>query len=307
MIASHARSKRNDAGRQFEEWASFFAGEIFVKLVVYADESGTNDPIGKRQDSRVAVVAGYMARCDEWPLFCNAWREVLGTPKYAVSYFHYRELANNKNKTSIYYGWNTDKILNFLYDLAEIAGRYIPVGGFYNLEAHAEINKGDKRYPYSFVFEKFFEDLFAAINEHYPNLKGDVDLFFDQKKGDTNWQASLFEMARDYREHKDNRLGALTFADKKKYPHWPLQAADLYAYRMRKRSNEGLITIRDESGNIIGANKKLVNLKEALDYILLRNTHPFGFFPILTPELLQDSVEAVKYPSAMRAITERAK
>ena len=89
-----------------------------MNLVVYADESGTNDPSGKRPDSRVAVVAGYLAERDVWLGFCDEWRKVLGNPKYLVEYFHYRELANNKKRPSIYYGWNTNKVLNFLYDLA---------------------------------------------------------------------------------------------------------------------------------------------------------------------------------------------
>jgi hypothetical protein len=40
------------AAKQFDEWASLFSGEIFVKIVVYADESGNHDPTGAKKGSR---------------------------------------------------------------------------------------------------------------------------------------------------------------------------------------------------------------------------------------------------------------
>ena len=39
-------SSAQKAMAEFKEWSSLFSGELFVKLVVYADESGTkNSPV----------------------------------------------------------------------------------------------------------------------------------------------------------------------------------------------------------------------------------------------------------------------
>jgi hypothetical protein len=48
-----------------------------VKLVFYADESGTHDPTGNAPGSKVANVAGMVAPYDEWAAFCNRWQAAL--------------------------------------------------------------------------------------------------------------------------------------------------------------------------------------------------------------------------------------
>ena len=277
-----------------------------MKIIVYADESGTHDRTFKLDGSHVPVVSGYMAYRSDWIKFCADWKTVLD--KYDVPYFHYSELANNKKETSFYYKWDASRRNNFIYDLAEIAGRQIPIGGAFNLEALTESNKNSKKYEYEFcyVFEQFFADLLVAIKEHFPDLTSDIDLFFDQKKDDAEWESWLNKIAGDFRK-KDKRIGAIAFADKKKCPHWPLQAADMIAYRTRRVADKAHETIRDSSGKIIGATKALQNAN-LLDVILNRNLRPGGFKPIISQELLSECAEfSPKYPSIMRALFEEPK
>jgi hypothetical protein len=306
MIASggHAKQK-TEAGREFLEWASLFSGAIFVKIVVYADESGTHSPTGSQPGSEVPVIAGYMATPSDWLTFLDDWNSVLNLTKYNVDYFHHRELTY---KLKSFRGWDKNKSDNFLFDLAEIAGRQIPIGGAYNLEWHSNTKKGDKKYPYSYVFETFFDDLIEAVNEHFPSLTGDIDLFFDQKKGDTEWESSLLSVAKKYRETKDNRIGAIAFPDKKKRPHWPLQAADLYAFEFRRLAKAGLRTFREAStGMIIGHGFEKQN-PDLLMTILMRNVNVGPFVITTTPKWWKEFNEfSKKFPSVMRALEEPPK
>lgn len=278
-----------------------------MKIIVYADESGTHDPTFTKDGSHVPVVCGYMAFGSDWTKFCADWKTVLDN--YGVPYFHYSELTHNKENTSIYYGWDENRRNNFLYDLAEIAGRQIPIGGAFHLEALLELNKNNRKYEYEFcyVFEQFFADLLVAINEHFSDLTGDIDFVFDQKKDDTKWKSWLNKSAEDCRK-KDKRIGEIVFADKKKCPHWPLQAADMIAYRTRRVADKAHKPIRDiSSGKIIGATKKLQDAN-LLDVILNRNLRPGGFKPIISQELLCECAEfSPKYPSIMRALSEQPK
>jgi hypothetical protein len=75
-----------------------------MKLVVYADESGTHDNTGTQQGSREAILAGIVAPSEEWRTFCRAWQSALN--KYSAPYFNFREwsaasaVARNKRKAT---------------------------------------------------------------------------------------------------------------------------------------------------------------------------------------------------------------
>ena len=207
-------------------------------------ESGTHDPTGKQEGSDVPVIGGYMAPRNEWPKFCDDWKSVLGN--HRVPYFHYREWRDAmeairqrralKIKKNPYSRLNEYQLNELLYDLAEVAGRQVPCGGYINLPKVTKINKG---YPYGPIFALFFEDLLVAIKEHWPNLNDDIDLFLDQNT-DPQWEDSFREAHRTYQK-KDSRISRIAFVDKKKLPHWPLQAADMYVYRCRQLARPRLL------------------------------------------------------------------
>lgn len=265
-----------------------------MKIVVYADESGTHDPTGQQKGSEVPVISGYMDYLENWTTFCNEWEAVLD--RYKVPYFHFRDFDDRDdrktNTKSPYYLWNDDKAEAFKYELAEIAGRHIPIGGMYNLREHKKLYKEDKTYSYTYVFFTFFRDLIEAVSTHYPHLTEKISFFFDQKKDDEKWVSALHKMAAEYRK-KDGRIGELAFADKRDYPHWPLQAADMIAFRSRRLAVPRL-------------EKKELQIATTFDIILQRNIRPNRRFrPTITPALSKEMLElSEKHPSVKRALNE---
>jgi hypothetical protein len=296
--ADPERKAPDNAGQQFRERASLFSGKLFVRIVVYADESGTHDSTGKQDGSDVPVIGGYMAPREEWPKFCDDWQSVLSN--HRVPYFHYREWRDAmeairqrralKIKNNPYSRLNECQLNELLYDLAEVAGRQVPCGGYIDLPKFNKLNKG---YPYAPLLALFFEDLLVAITEHWPNLRDDIDLFLDQNT-DQQWESSFREAHRMFQK-KDSRISKIAFVDKKRFPHWPLQAADMFVYRSRQLARPRMLKQQLQSATV-------------LDYILNRNLHPNGLYPVITQELLSEALEAIqKYPSAMRSIFEKIK
>ena len=88
--------------RQFLEIADLVAGELYVNVIVCADESGTHDPAGKEAGSSVTIVAGYAAFGHSWTAFASKWQTVLD--KYhgtdGERYFHFREFAAIKKRST---------------------------------------------------------------------------------------------------------------------------------------------------------------------------------------------------------------
>ena len=74
MIQKRAERTPEQAVHEFNEWAALFSGELFVKLAVYADESGTHDKTGALPGSGVAIVGGIVAPIEEWSKFCRNGR-----------------------------------------------------------------------------------------------------------------------------------------------------------------------------------------------------------------------------------------
>jgi hypothetical protein len=265
-----------------------------VDIVAYIDESGTHDPTGKQKGSEVPVVSGYMASREEWIKFCGDWKTVLD--KYKVPYFHFREFNDRDdrktNAKSPYYLWDEAKAESFKYDLAEIAGRHVPIGGMYNLEEHTKRFTDDKTYPYTFVFVTFFRDLNEAVSTHYPRPTVDISFVFDQKPGEDKWASVLDNVAAEFRK-KDSRIGKISFADKKDYPHWPLQAADMIAFRTRRLAVPRL-------------QKQAFQIATVLDIMLQRNLRPNRRFrPTITPALMNEMLLLCeKHSSVKRALDE---
>ena len=80
---------------------------------------------------------------------------------------------------------------------------------------------------------EFFRICHRETFYKWGDFKCPVSFFFDQKKGDSDWIADMYEVFYSFKE-KDKRMSAIAFADKKQKPHFPLQAADMLAYRLRQ-------------------------------------------------------------------------
>ena|ERR1700733_624660 len=254
MIRLHERSTPKQAGREFKEWASLFSGEIFVKISIYVDESGTHDPEGNQPGSKYPMIAGYAAHQDEWVKFCGKWKVVLN--KYKAPYFHFREWAaasaavRHKKKETLeikknpFYGWTIKRLDGFLIELARVAGagNKIPLAGsiripaFNKLKADLKINNPSQielgTNPYKYCMGEFFHIYHKETYLMWGEFEYPVTFFFDHSD-DPEWKSAVHEVFDAFRK-KDSRMKEIVFANKKEKPHLPLQAADMLAYRLRQ-------------------------------------------------------------------------
>jgi hypothetical protein len=232
-----------------------FSERYFVIIKVYADEAGTHDKKGKQKGSEVPVLAGYLASVEYWTNFANDWQSVLN--KYNVSYFHNKEFGFHARQkpTNPYRTWSEDKIRDFRYDLAMVAGSgAIPVGGLFWAEKHHALgNEGD---AHKLAMQMFFNGFCEAMNLRKIGGVDKVLFIFDmnQKK---EWVASLWEVYNEFKKKNPN-FGGLTFEDDKDPSHLGLQAADLFASSCHNRGPDFM------------RNKQNANPPRIIDIILNR-------------------------------------
>jgi hypothetical protein len=254
LLSYHTKQhSRTRAEKDFAEWASLFSGKIFVKIAAYLDESGSHDRTGKQKNSGQIVVCGWVDWRSNWIVFCRQWNSILR--KYGADYFHFVEWAyaariartGQKPSSSFhknpYRGWSLEKLDSFLYELAELAGggQKILIGGFISTKdfsaakkhpaySHLAPKHGD---PYKECLSTFFESFSREVQQQWPYWNESVSFFFDQNKDNKEWNHSVLD-AFKAAKNKDSRIAELSFVDKKICPHWPIQAADMLAYRMRQ-------------------------------------------------------------------------
>jgi hypothetical protein len=218
-----------------------------VKIVVYADESGTHDKSGKEKGSEVAAFGGFAAKVDSWIRFRKDWQAVL--EKYSATYFHFREWsdasavarnvrsATSEHKKNPYYGWTIDRIDDFYLELAKVAnaGSKLKLGGNVDTRRYAERLKQNQKEPYSNPHEAcvwwFYEAVVGDVKAKWPRLQEPMSFFYDQ--GDPAWQNAIIKIHHAYQK-VNSRIKEIAFADKKDPLHSPLQAADMLASRLRQ-------------------------------------------------------------------------
>jgi hypothetical protein len=236
-----------EAGRNFKQWAPLLSGKLLVKIIVYADESGTHDGTGILPGSEVAVFAGFAAKVESWVRFRKDWQAVL--EKHSAPYFHFSEWsdasavarktrpATSEHPRNPYYGWSIDRLDSFWLKLASVAdaGRKLKLGGYVDTRGYAESLKNNPEQPYSNPHEyclwQFYEAVVRDVRANWPRLREPVSFVYD--RGNPSWQNAIFNIHRSYQK-LESRVKEIAFADKKVPLHSPLQAADMLAYRLRQ-------------------------------------------------------------------------
>ena len=227
-----------------------FPSEVFVKLVAYADESHSG-----KDDSEVLIVAGWIALRDEWSEFCDQWRKVL--KKYDAPYFHFREwsdassVARGKRpassefrKKNPYKHLDQIKLDAFLIELAKIAafGNKLTIGGYVPQnqlikDKNAGLVAIDKNAD-ELCIKHFFDSVVSTISRERSPLKRQPIAFFFDQSNDAKWKRIVMD-GYNSSQSKNRNFKEIFFADKKE--HFPLQAADMVAYRLRQKM-EDLVT-----------------------------------------------------------------
>ena len=249
--APHAAVQRLPADeRAFRQWFSLFGGEILVNLVIYADESGTHGgKTGAQPNSEVATVAGYAGKADSWVKFRRDWKSVL--KKHHADYFHYSPLRyalkaaergrSVSQKGNPYRGWSKNRAEGFLVDCAGVAaaGNRLPVGVDFDTRGYSQSTIPEHlrmANPPAGTVWMFYETAMRQIKKHWPTARGPIAFCFD-RTDNREWliEAQLihYEFERAYAK-KLPRIGGISFEDKKQPENYGLQAADLYAGRLRE-------------------------------------------------------------------------
>jgi hypothetical protein len=282
MIAIRERSNQNESGRRFKEWASLFSGKLFVKIVAYADESGTHDKTGVQKGAREMSIGGIAALREDWIPFCSKWQKVLN--KYDAPYFHFREwssasgVARKIRKPSSdfqknpYRNWESKRLNEFLIELAKIAGsgNKIIFGSRNSTKVFNEVKMAGYyphiSYPFQFGIEDFFSNFMETLElQKAPWKRLPVSFFFDQSD-DAEWRHAITDTFFFYKA-KHPQFSEITFADKKNPLHLPLQAADMFAYRARQIDEK--VIDNDHTGFWPELDNAL--LKPMLDFFASRN------------------------------------
>jgi hypothetical protein len=229
---------------EYRALASLFSEGVFVPIVCYADESGTHDETGVHYGAEVATVGGLISWKQNWDTFTQQW--LLTLHRYQVPEFHMADFVKEERCeagaecTSPYHGWSREKREQFGYDLAPIIrdNTIFGVGAVLDVRAYEEIMTGRAKeafgHPYHVCFQTFFDGLITSIERdaRTPFPEGEsIACFFDQQNqfGDQALQ-TFREMQKS--EHVTKYLSGLDFVSMKRYV--PLQAADFWAFRLRK-------------------------------------------------------------------------
>lgn len=212
-----------------------------MALVVFADETGTHDPAGTQPGSEVACVAGYLSWIDDWIKFCDLWKKTL--EEYKVEVFHMSDFARDdgNDPSTPYYQWNQERKDEFIHKLIAIArdNTLAGIGGLLTVKDYNEIVpqwlKDIIKHPYYFCFQLFFQETLKTLKDRFeiPFPSEEKVLFFFDKQQEFNEYAIKVAKNIQKLHDVDDRIGGISFEDKATY--LPLQAADLLAYRIRKR------------------------------------------------------------------------
>jgi hypothetical protein len=251
MFPEHYYRPERSAAKEFGQWAQMLSGEIFVKIAVYIDESGRHDQTGSQKGSGQIAICGWVDWWENWANFCREWGMVL--KKFKVCYFHFyewveaskvaagREPASSFSKNPFRH-LNKEQLDELLYEFAAIAGsgNKIFVGGFISTKDFVEAKEHPdySRFvpshgnPYRACLDGFFEGFSKELREQWPYWTEPVSFIFDHND-DLGWGHAVLD-AQKAAKKKDPRIHEIVFADKKRFPHWPLQAADMLAYRMNQ-------------------------------------------------------------------------
>ncbi len=225
-------------------------------VIVYADESGTHDIEGSQKGSKYPVVGSLAAPVSEWSKFRIDWAAILAS--YRAPYFHFREwsdawafVRHSKPETDTirsnpYFGWSRNQLEDFLHTLAKVAakGKKLIVMGSIRLlpfnsiksqigQKFPESDPALSQYPYTYVIALFFASYCATTTLKWGNFQCPVSFVFEDKE-DEQWRTAVKSVYTSYRNH-DPRFHSLEFVSRHNPAHSPVQAADLYAYRVRQK------------------------------------------------------------------------
>jgi hypothetical protein len=194
-------------------------------LAAYLDESG-NEPT---TSGSVFVLAGLMAKADKWAPFTEDWAGILRESP-SISYWRtsadFREVGVTKEQLSL----KAEK-------LARVIKKHGPIGIDFCMswkdftQAQQEVPNGDRIQPY----EMLFHGVLASITYYLESNKipGKIEFVFDCNGKAGRKVIEGYHSIKNLLSASDvERIGDVIQRDDKHTN--PLQAADLYAWNLRR-------------------------------------------------------------------------
>jgi hypothetical protein len=204
---------------------------LMVMLQAYVDDSG-------RGQSPVFVLAGFISSPEKWALFSDEWAAVLAA-RPGIDYFKMREAHSFKGQ---FEGWNPGSRDAKISDLSRIIEKYMMAGISLSItieeynDIFAPITHKAARSPYFLAVFNMISML--ARYQIDMKLHEKVDFIFDRQDGQSGPIMDAWEWFKNNAtdDTKDQLGSPPDFRDDKNT--MPLQAADLYAWWVRRRQWE---------------------------------------------------------------------
>jgi hypothetical protein len=249
-IASHVWGASSAADQVWAQVAGLAPGRadnrLLLMLQAYIDESYNDEKRG------AFVLAGCIATAEAWAAFSSEWARLV--PKFgtlnkdSVYHFHMKEMAENAERLQrvpVFFRAIEDHVLGFvsaslsMRDLERAKSR---IRVYPAIDWHRFTN------PYMLVFSMLMDRFHTAraggaLKD--PTLAGDskIDFFFDERREKTQILASWDSYMQTVPDSTRRLFGSCpTFRSDADF--LPLQAADFWAWWVRKWTDDGVFEQR---------------------------------------------------------------
>lgn len=201
-------------------------------LKAFADDSGT------MKEGPVFILAGYVASIDPWNALSDEWQEVLDDPLQDGSCrLEYFKMTQADNQTYCFDGWSKTDCEKVVMRMAAIIPKHVlyavrvTIGALDFQEVQAQYPHHQQS-PYELLFNHV---MMAAIHRKKTlNIEDKIEFIFDEQGREGKRAKARFMDAfhRIPKEMSSHIAGEPLFKDDKQV--LPLQAADLFAWQLRK-------------------------------------------------------------------------
>lgn len=200
------------------------------------------DPSGAGPESDVHCVAGFIASCEQWRAFNEAWLQRLEADN--LSWFHMTDFESYQGE---FQGWSRDRHKKLLSDLLSIVEKHTMASvGYgvsremYQREVSEEVKRVVGKSPYFFLFMQLVltvEELMKHLVLYTP-FDPNYKIAYLLAHGDvgsgtivSSWMAGL--PSNESLRHELRMESVRVVEDNFKHP--PLQTSDILSYEGRKQ------------------------------------------------------------------------
>jgi hypothetical protein len=207
------------------------AGRLVLMLQAFIDDSGSHET------SKLFVVGGYVASVEAWSAFSVAWQAALDDPP-TISGFHARDMLGQRE---VFKGLTEQQVWDKVGLLCPIIRDHVICGCAVGIvkDAYDKFLAGRVDKLYTSPFLPCYALLLKGLQTYLNHQK--IAVVFDHQRGiGPRSQSLLGSLDQD----GETCIDSVTFGNDSSF--LPLQAADLYAWRILRRSLYGKETFVHE-------------------------------------------------------------